>query len=171
MPSVGCFRYHDGMASDPNCPMCITFDALTGSESPPTVWQFPHSVAMVGPWQFYTGYCMLLSRAHATELSQLGVDRTAFLDEMCLLARGIEECFRPHKLNYELLGNLVPHLHWHIFPRYANDPERLKPIWIALERADTDPAEKARLQTGTMPYGEVAQRLRDWLAANGAPTR
>jgi diadenosine tetraphosphate (Ap4A) HIT family hydrolase len=159
------------MASDPNCPMCKTVADLEKPESPLTVWQFPHSVAVLGQWQFFTGYCVLMSRDHVTELSQLGANRTPFLDEMCLLARGIEECFRPHKLNYELLGNLVPHLHWHIFPRSANDPERLKPVWIALERADTDPAEKARLQTGTLPPAEVAKRLRDWLAANGAPTR
>jgi diadenosine tetraphosphate (Ap4A) HIT family hydrolase len=33
------------------------------------------------------------------------------------------------KLNYELLGNPHPHLHWHIFPRYADDPMPNKPIW------------------------------------------
>ena len=169
---MGCFRYHDGMASDPNCPhVQDRRRARPVRRRADIVWQFPHSVAVLGPWQFYTGYCVLVSRDHATELSQLGANRAAFLDEMCLLAEAIEECFRPHKLNYELLGNLVPHLHWHLFPRYANDPDRLQPVWFALERADTDPAEKARLQTGTVPRAEVAKRLRDWLTANGAPTR
>ena len=46
-----------------------------------------------------------------------------------------------------------------------------KPVWLALERAKIDPAEKTRLETGTMPPGEVAKRLRDWLAENGAPAR
>ena len=151
--------------------MCKTIEDLDRSGRADVVWQFPNSVAIVGPWQFYNGYCMLLSRQHATELSHLGHTRAAFLDEMSLLARAVEECFHPHKLNYELLGNLVPHLHWHVFPRYEVDPERLQPVWLALERAKTDPAEKTRLETGTMPPGEVAKRLRNWLAANGAPTR
>lgn len=159
------------MAHDPNCPLCKTVAELsgTGPGAAEAVWQFPHSVAFVGPWQFYTGYCMLVSREHATELSQLGSNRAAFLNEMATLAEAMEACFRPHKLNCELLGNLVPHLHWHIFPRYADDPERLQPVWIALERAKTDPAEKERLETGRMPVEDVRTRLRDWLTAHNAP--
>jgi len=171
MPSAGFFRYHVNMTTDPNCPMCETVSELERAERGDVVWQFPHSIALIGPWQFYTGYCMLLSREHATELSQLSSTRMAFLDEVCMLARAVEECFRPHKLNYELLGNVVPHLHWHLFPRSADDPERLSPVWIAIERAKTDAAEKQRLETGTLPSGEALNRLRDWLAANGAPTR
>jgi diadenosine tetraphosphate (Ap4A) HIT family hydrolase len=148
--------------------MCQTIADLTRAGRDDLVWRFPHSIAVVGPWQFYTGYCMLYSRDHATELSQLGANRAAFLDEMSLLARAIEECFRPHKLNYELLGNLVPHLHWHLFPRSANDPERLQPVWLALERAKTDPAEKMRLETGTVPRSKVAAQLRDWLQQHNA---
>jgi diadenosine tetraphosphate (Ap4A) HIT family hydrolase len=157
------------MPHDPNCPLCQAVADLNQADRSVLVWHFPHSVAHLGPWQFYTGYCMLVSREHATELSQLGPHRAAFLEEMALLARAIEECFRPHKLNYELLGNLVPHLHWHIFPRSADDPERLLPVWIPLERAKTDPAEKQRLTTGTVPPGEVRARLREWLKEHGAP--
>ena len=151
--------------------MCKTIEDLDRSGRADVVWQFPNSVAIVGPWQFYDGYCMLLSRQHATELSHLGPIRAAFLDEMSFLARAVEECFRPHKLNYELLGNVVPHLHWHIFPRDAADPERLEPVWLALERAKTDPAEKIRLETGRFSADDVAKRLREWLAGHGAPTR
>jgi len=152
--------------------MCRSVAGLSQPGRADLVWRFPHSIAVVGPWQFYTGYCLLVSREHAAELSQLGANRAAFLDEMATLAQAIEECFRPHKLNYELLGNQVPHLHWHLFPRSANDPERLQPVWLALERAKTEPAEKTRLETGTIPPAEVAQRLRDWLKhhhAAGAP--
>jgi diadenosine tetraphosphate (Ap4A) HIT family hydrolase len=157
------------MAHDPNCPMCSTVAELGRPDAANLVWHFPHSVAFVGPWQFYTGYCLLASRRHATELSQLGADRAAFLNEMATLAEAVEACFKPHKLNCELLGNLVPHLHWHVFPRYAADPERLQPVWVALERAKSDPAEKQRLETGRVPVEAVRARLRDWLTANNAP--
>jgi diadenosine tetraphosphate (Ap4A) HIT family hydrolase len=142
---------------------------LTQRDNNALVWHFPRSVAHVGPWQFYTGYCLLVSREHATELSQLGAKRSAFLTEMAILAEAIEACFQPSKLNYELLGNMVPHLHWHIFPRYADDPEKLSPVWLALERAKTDEAEKQRLTTGRVPLPEVRARLHDWLTAHGAP--
>lgn len=151
--------------------MCATVEEFDAPDRPTLVWHFPNSVAFVGPWQFYTGYCLLMSRAHATELSGLGSQRAAFLNEMAILAEAIESCFRPHKLNYELLGNVVPHLHWHVFPRAADDPERLQPVWIALERAKTDPAEKLRLETGTVPVAEVRERIRAWLTANNAPRK
>ena len=48
---------------------------------------------------------------------------------MSTLARAIAAAFRPRKLNYELLGNTVPHLHWHLFPRYDDDPSPGRPTW------------------------------------------
>jgi diadenosine tetraphosphate (Ap4A) HIT family hydrolase len=156
------------MAHDPNCPFCKKLSAADGWPAGDVVWQFPHSIAVLGPWQFYTGYCLLIAREHATELSQLGPNRAAFLDEMAVLAEAIEACFKPLKLNYELLGNQVPHLHWHLFPRSADDPDRLRPVWFALDKDDTDPTEKRRLETGQVPRAQAVALLREWLTTNGA---
>ncbi len=157
------------MAHDPNCPFCQKLADPNGWPDGDIVWRFPHSVALLGAWQQYAGYCVLVAREHATELSELGANRAAFLDEMATLAEAIGACFRPLKLNYELLGNQVPHLHWHIFPRYANDPDRLRPVWFALEEANADTSEKRHLERGAVPRAEAAARLREWLANNGAP--
>jgi diadenosine tetraphosphate (Ap4A) HIT family hydrolase len=143
------------------CPFCVKLDRLPAEEM---VWQFPHSIAFLGTWQYYQGYCVLVSRTHATELSRLDdADRRAFLDEMCTLARAIEAAFRPLKLNYELLGNQVPHLHWHLFPRSADDPDRLKPVWLALDRAERDEAERRRL-VGTGSRQETIARIQKELS-------
>jgi diadenosine tetraphosphate (Ap4A) HIT family hydrolase len=126
-------------------------------------------VAVLGPWQYYTGYCMLISREHATELSQLGSRRTPFLEEMALLAEAIEACFQPRKLNYELLGNQVPHLHWHLFPRRQDDPDCRQAVWLALAQAESNPAERQRLEQGFLPPQECVARLRQWLVEHRAP--
>src|SRR6266446_4938735 len=106
-----------------DCPFCQKLTKLDDLPPEEVIWQFPHSVVLLGTWQYYHGYCILVARQHATELSQLESSvRHAYFDEMCLLARVLEACFKPRKLNYELLGNQVPHLHWHIFPRYQSDP-------------------------------------------------
>lgn len=153
-----------------DCPFCRKFQGLDADWPPEDiVWTFPHSLAVLGPWQYYTGYCVLVCRHHARELRDLGPLREAYLGEMTLLAEAIDECFQPRKLNYELLGNLVPHLHWHLFPRYADDPECLKPVWLALDRAERDAGEKHRLQQGRVVRGEAVARLRSWLTQAGAP--
>ena len=143
------------------CPLCDKLQRLADLPADEVVWSFPHSVALLGPWQYHTGYCVLVARAHAAELHDLPpADRHAFLDEMVTLARAIDATFRPRKLNYELLGNQVPHLHWHLFPRRADDPDALKAVWLALERAETDPAERDRLRAAPLPRPEIADRLR-----------
>ena len=154
--------------SPSDCPLCRKV-AAAGPELE-VVWRFPHGVAFLGPWQFYHGYCLLVSRSHATELSRLSdAERRAYLDEMCLLARAIETVCRPHKLNYELLGNQVPHLHWHLFPRYADDPDALRPVWLALDRAERDADARRRLEAGRQDRATTAAALRQSLQDLGAP--
>jgi diadenosine tetraphosphate (Ap4A) HIT family hydrolase len=148
-----------------DCPFCTKLARLHELPYEEVIGQFTHSVALLGPWQFYHGYCLLVARRHATELSQLATDeRHGYFDEMCRLARAIEVCFKPHKLNYELLGNQVPHLHWHLFPRRLDDPEIFKPVWLALERAEHDENERRRLQGGPISHAETAAMLRHSLA-------
>jgi diadenosine tetraphosphate (Ap4A) HIT family hydrolase len=147
-----------------DCLFCRKLAHLHELPDEDVVWQFAHSVAFLGPWQAYQGYCILVARRHATELSQLSdPERLGYLDEMCRLARAIEVAFQPHKLNYELLGNQVPHLHWHLFPRFADDRDALKPVWLALERAENDAQERSRLQTGTLSRAATTAALRDTL--------
>ncbi len=134
------------------------------------VWSFPHGVAVLGQWQFYSGYCVLMARRHATELFALDPTvRRGYLDEMCLLAQAIHEVFRPHKINYELLGNQVPHLHWHLFPRYTTDPEARNPVWIALNRAEKDAELRQLLETGPQDRSTTVALLRQHLTLLGAP--
>ena len=55
--------------------------------------------------------------------------RSRFLEEMAIVAEAVFRAFAPRKLNYEMLGNSVAHAHWHIFPRYTDDPNPAWPVW------------------------------------------
>jgi diadenosine tetraphosphate (Ap4A) HIT family hydrolase len=153
------------------CPFCEKLDRLHELPDDEVVWQFAHSIALLGPWQYYTGYCVLVSRTHAAELHQLPrSQRSEFLEEMVMLARAIEVAFNPRKMNCELLGNQVPHLHWHLFPRRHDDPEASAAVWLAIDRAQRDGAEKQRLQTGPITRSGIVARLRQTLLQMPAPT-
>jgi diadenosine tetraphosphate (Ap4A) HIT family hydrolase len=80
--------------------------------------------------QFFPGYVLLVLRRHATELYELPArERAAHLEEVTRVAEALARVFQPVKMNYELLGNQVPHIHWHLVPRLATDPDLRQPIW------------------------------------------
>ncbi len=113
-----------------NCLICQRIELIKQKKNVCFVLELPTSYVVFGDHQFYLGYTLLLSKTHAHELHQLShVDKTAFLNEMSLVAQAVFDVFKPEKLNYELLGNTDKHLHWHIYPRHLDDPAPLKPIW------------------------------------------
>lgn len=89
--------------------------------------------------------------------------RQTFFEEMIYLARSIAAAFTPRKLNYELLGNQTPHLHWHLFPRYSDDPGLLEPVWLAIETARHDPSRRQSLEGTREQRNEIVCRLRKCL--------
>jgi diadenosine tetraphosphate (Ap4A) HIT family hydrolase len=88
------------------------------------------TVAYLSDNQFFLGWTVLVLKRHATELFDLTrYERTQLIEEVTEIARTLAVVFDAVKVNYELLGNKVPHLHWHIIPRLANDPAPLEPVW------------------------------------------
>jgi len=72
----------------------------------------------------YRGYCILILHRHAVEIHELSADeRTQWIEDMARIGSAITAVCQPVKLNYSMLGNMVPHLHCHIMPRYFSDPE------------------------------------------------
>ena len=85
---------------------------------------------MLADNQIYRGYTLFVARRCVGELHLLPAqERAQFLADMATVAEAVFHAFRPRKLNYEMLGNSVPHLHWHLIPRYADDPKPEWPIW------------------------------------------
>jgi diadenosine tetraphosphate (Ap4A) HIT family hydrolase len=69
------------------------------------------------------GYACVVSKQHVVEPFELPADDlAAFWDEAMFAARVLKSLFDPTKLNYEIHGNTIPHLHLHLYPRYAGDP-------------------------------------------------
>jgi diadenosine tetraphosphate (Ap4A) HIT family hydrolase len=151
------------------CPFCDKLARLVRLADLPAdelIWQTPNSVVLLGPWQFFHGYCILVARKHVAELHHLNSDeRNAFVDDLCRLAAAIEAEFQPRKLNCELLGNQVPHLHWHLFPRYRSDVNHLQAVWLDIHRAESDSTWRERLLTGPSSRLETVDRIRRRLAA------
>jgi diadenosine tetraphosphate (Ap4A) HIT family hydrolase len=134
------------MLPNEDCTFCRQLAGGAG-DAADRLADLPHSIVLFGHWQYYRGYCIVVARRHVRELFELSAEeRHAFMDEVAGVADTLAEVLKPRKLNVEMLGNQVPHLHCHVFPRYDTDPEHLKPVWVALERGEKDPEERRRLE-------------------------
>ena len=92
--------------------------------------EFEHTRVMLNRDQFFPGYTFVFTREHVTELFHLSREvRQGVMEEVTAVAAALHDIFRPAKMNYELLGNMVPHMHWHLVPRFAADPLWPRPIW------------------------------------------
>ena len=122
--------------TDAGCVMCGKY----GATGPLLIAELETARAFLHEDQFFPGYVLLVLRRHATELYELAAgERRAHLEEVSRVAQALARAFQPVKMNYELLGNQVPHIHWHLVPRLAADPDLRSPIW----RVDHRPAPLA----------------------------
>jgi len=106
--------------------MCSRWDA----DSDLRIVELEHSYVILNRDQFFAGYTLLFTKQHLSELFHLdGEMRAGVMEEVSSVARALYAVFHPTKINYELLGNMVPHMHWHLVPRFASEPLWPRPIW------------------------------------------
>lgn len=144
-----------------HCPLCLKVDSLAKLPADEFIWEFPHSIVTLGPWQFYQGYCIVVAKRHFHELFDLDREtRSAIIDEVALTAQAIHQVISPRKINYEWLGNQVPHMHWHLFPRQESDSNKLKAVWVELEQMENDPQKKIALEWASRGRAKLVHELR-----------
>ena len=118
------------MNSQQNCLICDRIRQIKEHSNPHFVAELETGYVVIGDYQFFQGYTVFLCKEHKQELHELEPNfRKQYLWEMSIVAEAVFDAFKPNKLNYELLGNTDHHMHWHIFPRHANDPLPNRTVW------------------------------------------
>ena len=108
------------------CPMCRRWD----DDADLRIVELEHSFVTLNRDQFFPGYTLLFTKQHVTELFHLDREvRTGLMEEVSRVAEALSGVFRADKINYELLGNMVPHIHWHLVPRFSSEALWPRPIW------------------------------------------
>jgi len=91
--------------------------------------------------QTYRGQCVLIfDRHHAVRPEQLSTNEwTDFCADLFKAQNAVARAVKPDHMNLASLGNIIPHLHWHVVPRYFGDPRWGGPIWTTslVEMSDT----------------------------------
>ncbi len=83
----------------------------------------------------YPGFCRVIWNEHVREMTDL--DPAARIDLMRVVfavEAVVRQLFSPHKINLASFGNMVPHVHWHIIPRWQDDRHFPEPVWGKVQR-------------------------------------
>ena len=114
------------MSSTEGCPMCRRWD----DDRDLRITELEHSFVVLNRDQFFPGYTLLFTKRHVSELFHLDpAVRAGLIEEVSAVAQALHFQFQPDKINYELLGNMVPHIHWHLVPRFSSEALWPRPIW------------------------------------------
>ena len=112
----------------PTCPLCTP-------EHETLLWHDNDCRIILVPDACYSGFCRVIWQAHVKEMSDLSVEqRQHFMTVVLGVEEVLRETLRPDKINLASLGNQVPHLHWHVIPRFADDAHFPDPIWATARR-------------------------------------
>jgi diadenosine tetraphosphate (Ap4A) HIT family hydrolase len=87
------------------------------------VAELPASWVSAAPRAPLPGYACVVCKRHVVEPYELAAeDGAAFWADAMTAARVLAELYEPVKMNYEIHGNVIPHLHLHLYPRFIGDP-------------------------------------------------
>jgi diadenosine tetraphosphate (Ap4A) HIT family hydrolase len=93
----------------------------------------------------YPGFCRVIWNAHVKEMGDLtSAQRGTLMDAVWQVEAAVREVMQPEKINLASLGNMTPHLHWHVIPRYLDDAHFPQPVWAATQRSTEAPILAAR---------------------------
>jgi diadenosine tetraphosphate (Ap4A) HIT family hydrolase len=126
------------MAQHPQgCEICAKIAQIQRGTYPGFISELETGYAILGDSQFFRGYTLFLCKEPAPDLEDLPREfRFQYLKEMALVSEAVASVIAPHKMNVESLGNVVPHLHFHLFPRQLSEKEPLKPVWLVMPQGD-----------------------------------
>lgn len=107
--------------------------AANAGTNPYVIGRVASGWAVMGDVQFLEGYCLVLPDPVVPSLNDLDLtQRQTFLLDMAALGDVLLSVTDAWRVNYEILGNLEPALHGHVFPRYRTEPDELRtrPVWF-----------------------------------------
>jgi diadenosine tetraphosphate (Ap4A) HIT family hydrolase len=140
---------------EPACPICARGEPLDLVAELETIWITAQIEAPL------PGYVCVVSKRHVVEPFELpSPELIAFWREAMLAARTVNELYRPTKMNYEIHGNTIPHLHLHLYPRFTDDPYVGRPIDGRLALFTRSPEELGAIREAfaPLPDSDSAER-------------
>ena len=111
-----------------NCELCVS----PGGE---VLWDDGFARVVLAGDPDHPGFCRVILKAHAKEMTDLAeAERARLMGIVYAVEALLRELLVPEKINLASFGNVVPHLHWHVIPRFFDDPHFPNSVWSARVR-------------------------------------
>lgn len=134
-----------------NCPLCEE----TGGT---LLWRNAFCRIILADEPDYPAFLRVILNAHVKEMTDLPeTDQRTLMQVVMASESALREVMSPDKINLASFGNVVPHLHWHLIPRFKGDPHFPNPVWGSKQRGGTPHAAPADL--GVQLAGALSRRL------------
>ena len=118
---------------DAHCPLCA-------NDAGEVLWRDGFCRVIWVEDADYPGFCRVILNDHVREMTDLSAaDRCRLMDVVFATEAVVRTVFDPAKINLASLGNMVPHLHWHVIPRFADDRHFPDAIWAPPRRESMPP--------------------------------
>ena len=132
------------------CELC----EQTGGE---VLWQDAACSVVLVADPDYAGYCRVIWGMHVREMTDLAqTERQHCMRVVCAVEEALRAVLKPHKINLASFGNVAPHLHWHVIPRFEDDPHFPNSVW----------GERQRRARAGRNAADIISKLRAVLAGN-----
>ena len=115
---------------------------LCGKDGGTVLWRDDFCRVVRPKVEGYPGFLRVIVNRHVKEMTDLG-ERERLMRVVFACESALRQSYRPEKVNLASLGNVVPHLHWHVIARFADDAHFPDPVWAAPRRDATPRAAVA----------------------------
>ena len=127
-----------------NCELCTTPGGTF-------LWEDPRCRVVQADEPGYPGFCRVIWKSHVREMTDLSpADRLHCMNVVFAVERAMRDALSPAKINLASLGNFVAHVHWHVIPRFTDDPHFPQPVWATRQRDN---------RTAPLNLGALAEKI------------
>lgn len=140
------------------CPLCA-------EDGGALVWRGERLRVIRAQEAGFPAFYRVVWNAHVAEFSDLtAADRVHCMEAVTLVEQALRQHLSPTKVNIAALGNMVPHLHWHVIARFDWDSHFPAPVWAAAQRPS--PAEQEAAVRALLPAleAQLESQLAQWAA-------
>jgi diadenosine tetraphosphate (Ap4A) HIT family hydrolase len=126
------------------------------------VWA-DHQVSVVAVDEAeYPGFTRVVWNAHIKEMTDLSAaERNRVMEVVWAVESAQRAVMAPEKINLASFGNMTPHVHWHVIPRYLDDAHFPNPTWAVQQRSSAPDALASRRALLPALHAAIVERLKD----------